>query len=43
MLMDIGIVPPTVQNIHHIIMTCIILIIVTSCLGIYIFKKEDIK
>ncbi|APQ96344.1 ABC transporter permease [Clostridium botulinum] len=43
MLMDIGIVPPTVQNIQHIIMTCIILIIVTSCLGIYIFKKEDIK
>ncbi|RHW66701.1 hypothetical protein DZC34_00625 [Clostridium botulinum] len=43
MLMDIGIVAPTVQNIHHIIMTCIILIIVTSCLGIYIFKKEDIN
>ncbi|APF25560.1 ABC-2 transporter family protein [Clostridium sporogenes] len=43
MLMDIGIVPPTVQNIHHIIMTCIILIIVTSFLGIYVFKKEDIS
>ena len=43
MLMDIGIVLPTVQNIQHIIITCIILIIVTSCLGIYIFKKEDIK
>ncbi|KOR24878.1 membrane protein [Clostridium sp. L74] len=43
MLMDIGVVYPSVQNIHHIIMTCIALIIVSSCLGMYIFKREDIK
>ncbi|MBD5638729.1 ABC transporter permease [Clostridium botulinum] len=42
-LMDIGIVSPSIQNVHHIIMTCIVLIIVTSCLGICVFKKEDIK
>ncbi|MCR1975373.1 ABC transporter permease [Clostridium sporogenes] len=43
MLMDIGIAPITAQNIHHIIITCIILIIVTSFLGIFVFKREDIK
>ncbi|HBJ2609824.1 TPA: ABC transporter permease [Clostridium botulinum] len=43
MLMDIGVVPPSIQNIQHIIMTCIILIIVTSLLGISVFKKQDIK
>ncbi|KEI80186.1 hypothetical protein EXM30_13595 [Clostridium botulinum] len=43
MLMDIGIVPPSIQNIHHIIMTCIILVIVTSFIGLFIFKKQDIK
>nr|WP_243154628.1 response regulator transcription factor [Clostridium sporogenes] len=43
MLMDIGVVYPSVQNTHHIIMTCIALIIVSSCLGMYIFKREDIK
>ncbi|EJO5348268.1 ABC transporter permease [Clostridium botulinum] len=43
MLMDIGIMPPSIQNIHHIIVTCISLIIVMSFLGILIFKKQDIK
>ncbi len=43
MLMDISVVYPSVQNMHHIIMTCIALIIITSCLGMYIFKREDIK
>lgn len=43
MLMDIGIMPPSIQNIHHIIMTCIALIIVTSFLGVLVFKKQDIK
>lgn len=43
MLMDIGIIPPTSENIIHMIITCIILIIVTSFLGIFLFKKQDIK
>lgn len=43
MLMDVCIKNPDIENIRHIIISCIISIIIFTTLGITTFKQQDIK